>query len=142
MKNILLRSIFITAFTLPLTTQSFAQMGAMPLSKHVVSYKGNMSEYQAKLFEQAYQKITNGGFTLIWDTRQSLQSFINDGVKLMYQQGLTGDTYRDSSEHYIDQFAAAMVEDAQKRGTSGKLDMMSFRAARAILCPKWPFCVR
>jgi len=113
---------------------------SVPLSTHQSSYKISLSGYQQYLYKIVTGKITEAGYRFGNDLRQTLNSFVNDGAKRLFSNGQPTDEQKKAAETYVARFGEAMVQDGKSRKLEGKLDMMSFRAARAILCPDPIFC--
>ncbi|XZF15983.1 hypothetical protein ACTHGU_07585 [Chitinophagaceae bacterium MMS25-I14] len=118
-----------------------AQMTTRAQHTHIVSYKATQNEFQAHLLKVATDRVKSAGYFMSWDVHQSMKGFINDGVMRMYQQGTNDDERRAAAEGYIEKFTTVMIDDAQKRGISSKLDMISFRNAHNMSCPRTPFCM-
>ncbi|PZF71693.1 hypothetical protein [Taibaiella soli] len=126
---------FATGISLAQTTAS-----STSLTKHQSSYKISLSDYQQHLQKVITDKITAAGYHFNNDVRQTLNSFVNDGAKKMFNGGQPNDDQKKAAEAYVAKFGDAVVADAKSRKLEGKLDMMSFRSARSILCPNPIFC--
>lgn len=113
---------------------------SVPLSTHQSSYKLSLSGYQEYLYKIVTGKITEAGYHFGNDVRQTLHSFVSDGAKRIFSNGQPTDEQKKAAETYVAKFGEAMVQDAKSRKLEGELDMMSFRSARAILCPNPTFC--
>lgn len=136
-----MKKLILSVFIIAAAGASQAQtMASIPLARHQSSYKVTLSGYQEHLYKIVTEKITGAGYHFNNDVRQTLSSFVNDGAKKLFNGGQPTDDQKKAAEAYVAKFGEAMVHDGQSRKLEGKLDMMSFRAARAILCPNPVFC--
>lgn len=93
---------------------------------------------QRRLLAKAQLRAADLGFAL--NCENEVKEMIKSAAQTLEREGfLTNPDRLSVAEKNIELFVSVMLEEAYKRGDS-QLREGTFRTAKGILCPLWPFC--